>query len=78
MSKQKVSKPRRRKWQISICLSRRAFDELIRRARLWRLPPTQYARAVLLNALGLWDEPLDRRTRDAKRIWGEEVTQDAG
>ena len=53
--------------QITFRVDEIAWDRLKQAANLFNMKPSQYAKALLYKDLGLFNIPLDRRTRNWKR-----------
>jgi len=61
--------------QITFRVDEIAWDRLKQAANLFNMKPSQYAKALLYKDLGLFNIPLDRRTRNWKRIVRRELEE---
>jgi hypothetical protein len=63
----RMAKEKRKRVQISFRLTELAWERLNQAAELFNMEPSTYAKAVLYRDLGLFQEPVDQRSRRWRR-----------
>jgi len=70
-----MAKEKRKRVQISFRLTELAWERLNQVAELFNMEPSTYAKAVLYRDLGLFQEPVDQRSRrwrkKQRNLYGE-------